>query len=374
MKTVDTRKLWWFLTLVIWSVPPLILLADAVETAHLRGRPIDWTRLAPYAASCYLWAALTPVILRTGKRLGICRPNRAAAIVLHLVAILAATVLEAAVSTSVRWLVAPRPASSFVAEAVRTARPGTAAVIYIGTLLIGYALLMTRRYRERDLEAARLSAQLAHAQLGVLRAQLNPHFLFNSLNAVSGLVRDQENRTAVHVIGLLSDVLRHALASTTVAEVPLREEMEFVLHYLEIERVRFPDRLRVSWHVESDAIDALVPSLLLQPIVENALRHGIHQRSTRGDLEIVASRSHGLLRLVVRDDGPGFAPEMLVRDAGVGLSNTRARLHQLYGDDARLVLTNAPAPGGAIVAIELPFHTAPRAPAGAAPQRTVSHV
>lgn len=365
---------------VVWSIPTILILLDTLHTTRGEGASLHLRTLWIYAASFYLWAALTPLMLRFGRRIGVCRPNRGTAIVLHLVAIALLTVLQAVVSTGVRWLVLPRTggsfgqvmlAENFLNEIRATARIGTAAIVYSGTLLVGYALLMTRRYRERDLEAARLGAQLAEARLSALRMQLNPHFLFNSLNAIAGLVREQDNRTAVRMLALLSDVLRHALSTSTVHELPLREELAFIEEYLEIERVRFPDRLQVHLRIPEAIRDALVPSLLLQPIVENALRHGIHRRSARGHLEIEAERRHDVLRLVVRDDGPGFRREPRDQGGGVGLANTRARLRQLYGDDARLVLSSG-AVAGAEVVIELPYHLGTRVSAAATPPTMVA--
>jgi LytS/YehU family sensor histidine kinase len=239
------------------------------------------------------------------------------------------------------------------------------AVIYVGSLLASYSKAVTRKYQARDMEAARLSAQLAEARLAALRMQLNPHFLFNSLNAIAGLVREGDNRKAVRLLALLSDVLRQALSTSDVQEVPLRQELKFIEEYLEIEHVRFPDRLDVQCRVEADVLDALVPSFILQPIVENALNHGIHQRSARGHLAFEATHLGDSLRLIVSDDGPGVTDEAPTRGAGVGLNNTRARLRQLYGHRARLSLLNAQ-PAGAMVIIELPYHI-PAAPSAAPP-------
>jgi sensor histidine kinase YesM len=228
--------------------------------------------------SCYVWAAVTPAMLYMGRRFGLSWPNRAVAIAAHGTAIIATTTLNALAYTLVRRIVLPAEHGLFLLQlhdSFSVMLP-VGAVIYVGSLLASYSKAVTRKYQARDMEAARLSAQLAEARLAALRMQLNPHFLFNSLNAIAGLVREGDNRKAVRLLALLSDVLRQALSTSDVQEVPLRQELKFIEEYLEIEHVRFPDRLDVQCRVEADVLDALVPSFILQPIVENALNHGIH--------------------------------------------------------------------------------------------------
>jgi LytS/YehU family sensor histidine kinase len=200
-----------------------------------------------------------------------------------------------------------------------------------------------RRDRARD-------EQLARAELRSLQMQLHPHFLFNTLNAVSAFVRTDPD-AAERMIARLSHLLRLALDRVGVPEVSLEEELRVLRTYLEIEQVRFEDRLTVEWRVAPDARQARVPHLLLQPLVENAIRHGIAPSAAPGTIEIVAERRDGALRLAVRDDGVG--PGGGVRE-GVGLSNTRTRLRQLYGARQRLEVRGGPERGFE-VAIELPF-------------------
>ena len=178
------------------------------------------------------------------------------------------------------------------------------------------------RYREGELRTAQLSAQLAQAQLQALRAQLHPHFLFNTLNAISTLVHKDPD-IADRMIARLSDLLRLTLENIGVQEVRLAQELEFLERYLEIERMRFPDRLQVRMHIAPETLDAWAPYLILQPIVENAIRHGIAPRSTPGTVEIRADCKNDRLILEVRDDGPGISPDRNLKD-GVGISSTRA--------------------------------------------------
>ena len=207
------------------------------------------------------------------------------------------------------------------------------------------------RLRERT---AQLEGQLAAAQLDALRMQLNPHFLFNTLHAVSTLMaRDVDG--ARRMISDLSNLLRLVLDGSDGPEVPLDDELDVLGHYLDIERTRFADRLDVAMDVDADARGALVPTLILQPLVENAIKHGIAPRGEGGRVEIAAHRLNGHLVVHVCDDGPGVPLNGPTRD-GVGLKNTRDRLEKLYGTDAELTLRNRP-DGGLDAEVRLPYHT-----------------
>jgi len=195
---------------------------------------------------------------------------------------------------------------------------------------------------------------LAQAQLNALRMQLHPHFLFNTLNSISVLM-SEDVATARRMLSRLSDLLRTSLDNDGRHEVSLREELEFLKAYLEIEETRFQDRLTVRMQIEPDLLDARVPNLILQPLVENAIRHGIATRAQSGVIEINAARDNGMMRLTVRDDGPGLgtnSPSSLI--SGIGLSNTRERLKQLYGANHRFEMMNASG-GGLEVVIAIPF-------------------
>jgi two-component system, LytTR family, sensor kinase len=199
-------------------------------------------------------------------------------------------------------------------------------------LLVGiqHAFLYFARARERETQAARLAAQLSEAHLGALRMQLNPHFLFNSLNAITVLVRDHNTAAASRTLELLSDLLRQVLRTDERHETTLSRELEFLRRYLAIEQVRFSDRLYPRIEIDPALARAAVPRFLLQPLVENALRHGIARRADAGLVQVMAERKHDQLVLTVRDDGPGL-PMTPDTSSGVGLSNKRARLAALYG-------------------------------------------
>jgi signal transduction histidine kinase len=222
--------------------------------------------------------------------------------------------------------------------------------IYAILLVAVYCAEYYTRYRERELAASQLQAQLARAQLQALRVQLNPHFLFNALNSISMLVRGGRNPEAVRMLAGLGDLLRGVLEEERPHEVPLRDELQFLERYLEIEQIR-AGRLQVRMAVAPETMDARVPNLILQPIVENAIRHGIARSSTASLVEIGARRENGSLLLSVRDDGPGVGVD---GREGVGLRNTRARLAGMYGDAQGLEIANGEE-GGALVTIRLPF-------------------
>jgi signal transduction histidine kinase len=239
-----------------------------------------------------------------------------------------------------------------------------AALTWIAVLTLSYAW----RYRKEALEASRLQAELAEAQLHALKSQLHPHFLFNALNAVVTLT-PSDPPAAKRVVILLSDLLRRALADAEVQEVPLAREIEFARSYLEIEQVRFPNRLSVEVSVDPRAEQALVPHLVLQPLVENAVRHGIGPKAGPGTVRIEAGLDRGAVRLSVIDDGVGPSVAARSRGAGVGLANVRARLARLYGDRASLECGARPG-GGFAALVRLPLRTdEPRAGVGAAPEK-----
>src|SRR5918999_918502 len=217
-----------------------------------------------------------------------------------------------------------------------------------------------RDAHEQAVRASRLEGQLMQARLEALRAQLNPHFFFNALNTVAMPVRREANDDALRAVVSLSEVLRRALAGQSGQEVQLRDELALVEHYLQVEQLRFRDRLSVDVAVEPEALEASVPGLVLQPVVENAVRHGVARHAGSGRIEISGRREEGRLVLEVRDNGPGFPNGWEAAASGrVGLANTRERLNRLYGAGGRFQARNAPE-GGAVITIEIPFRIARR--------------
>lgn len=230
------------------------------------------------------------------------------------------------------------------------------------TLLVGIAhvLAQMQRLRARESQARELSRQLAEARLQALRMQLNPHFLFNTLNAISTLVH-RDAHAADEMIACLSDFLRLTLAGSAQPESTLGAELEFARRYLDIEKVRFGDHLIIEEAIQPACLQALVPTLILQPLLENAIRHGIEPEERRGTIRLVAERQGPLLRLQVADTGTVHLREKPAgppSGRGVGLANTRSRLKELYGERATLELRQ-PESGGTAVEIHLPWHEAP---------------
>lgn len=308
----------------------------------------------------YGWAALTPVVFWIARRCPLEGPRWWFKSLLHAVAGLTLALTHLAFFVGAWRVLEPEVArrGSFTANLQQVVYQGLVFEWLVYWLVLGsrYALDYYRRYRERDLAAAQLQRQLAEAQLQALKMQLHPHFLFNTLNTIATLVRKQDNDAAVQMLAGLGDLLRYALEQADRQEVPLKDELEFVERYLALEQARFGDRLTVRMQVAPDTLAASVPSLILQPLVENAVRHGFAQSAKAGLIEIVAARAGNMLCLQIRDDGQGLPENHLGNQAsateGVGWRNTRARLAQLYGDEHRFNLRNG---DGLTVEIVIPF-------------------
>jgi len=253
------------------------------------------------------------------------------------------------------WLVSvpqdhsPQPAQGLHMAIIRNA--GVNLPVYVGVVLAWHAATYYRELRDRQLKSSELESLLHRAQLQALRSQLNPHFLFNSLHSIAELVHENP-QLAESLILRLGELLRQVLRSSTSPDVPLAEELDFVRGYVEIEQMRLGERLQVRWDVEAEALQERVPSLLLQPLVENAIQHGIAPLAAMGSLTIRAWREQGFLCLQVRDTGPGLSSESRGRGSGIGLTNTRARLEQIYGERQSFELVGD---NGLVVNVRLPL-------------------
>lgn len=241
----------------------------------------------------------------------------------------------------------------------------TTLLYHVLIFLIAYALILTVTYLvdSRDnvarqmTETARLNEELSRAQLAALRRQIEPHFMFNALNSIAGLVRDHRNDAAVSMIVGLSEFLRRATENSHRAQVTLAEEVEYLQRYLDIQKLRFGERLRVSVDIPADLLDAQVPSLLLQPLVENAIKHGIATRVVGGNVRVTGALTDGNLCLSVYNDGPSFPADWQTSGAGVGLANLRTRLKILHGDASGLQMRRAGADGVEVL-VALPLKVA----------------
>ncbi len=313
-------------------------------------------------AEFYIWAVLTVFIFWLAKRFPFERGCWKTSLALHLSVSLFVAVAESAFSALLsEWLRKdfPKPSVSWAfMQLYFVGRFGQNMLFYWAVLGVWQALDYYRKYRNRELRASLLRSQLMQARLQVLKMQLHPHFLFNTLNAISALMH-QDVELADRMVARLGELLRATLENADLQEVTLRQELEFIQPYLEIEKARLGPRLQVQMRVEHEALDGLVPNMLLQPLVENAIRHGVAPRAEPGSIEVSAHRENGTLRLRMWDDGPGIrmsTPPGLAK--GLGLANTRARLQQLYGGASRLELSNGSS-GGLEVKVTIPFRDAP---------------
>jgi LytS/YehU family sensor histidine kinase len=307
----------------------------------------------------WIYAALTPAVLWFYSLFRFRREKWPFLVGIHLVAVVAYLVLWSALKVALypvddlmTGIALPRNWDLFRILVIHEAHD--ALWFYGTTVAISELLRYQGKYRERETRAAILESQLAHAQLTALKMQLDPHFLFNTLHAISSLMHEDAS-AACKTVDRLSDLLRLSFESGNEQEVTLRREMEFLEGYLEIQKTRFRDRLNVRLHLEPRTLEALVPNMILQPLVENAVKYGIASRLTPGNLEIRAEDHGEVLRLEITDDGPGLSPNPAGQPTkGVGIANTRARLQQLYGEAHLFSLSKAPG-GGMHVRLDIPF-------------------
>jgi sensor histidine kinase YesM len=309
----------------------------------------------------FLWAALAPLIFRITRRYPFDRSRWLRNSIIHIAACLLLSFVHRAIYLVLGWLlhVAVYQQFSSIPQLYQSDiffNLPTGFMSYGTFMLISNVVDYYRRYQKEELLASRLKTELVQAQLEALKMQLHPHFLFNTLNSISALL-DEDVEAADEMLARLGDFLRLTLENSGAQQVTLQEELEFLRCYLEIERVRFHDRLTVSIEIEPETLDARVPNLILQPIVENAIRHGIVARAAAGRIEIRSSLRGDKLRLQVKDNGPGLSS---TQDSGsklrggFGIANTRARLEQLYGASHRLEMSDA-IEGGLEVTLEIPF-------------------
>jgi two-component system, LytTR family, sensor kinase len=318
-----------------------------------------WQALRSELPDWYLWGLLALIVRWLARRFRIDRENWERAVPIHFGASLTLGFLHLGLSTAVQVALRGAAAYPFLPKLV-----DNFAASYHWNLLIYWAIVAlvhardyARDAQEHRVRAAQLEASVAEARLQALTLQLRPHFLFNTLNAIAELIHEDPN-AAERMVGRLADLLRRTLETDGAAEVPLATELELVDRYLDIEAVRFQDRLQVRWEVAGDARAARVPAMILLPLVENAVRHGVSARPGPGVVGIRARRDADTLHLEVWDDGPGLdvAARGSVR-RGIGLANTRARLAQLYGTTHRVELLDG-APMGLVVRVSLPYREA----------------
>jgi len=355
------------LILLAWTAAGLFYATQDFVPRLYRNEQVPWLNVfVGWMAAMYICAAFTPAVLWGGRRWPIEQGSRWRRALLHFgfsaVFSVVTAGIEAPMLTALGVLPAGRSASIltvFLFLLVTSFHGGVIRYWAVIVLQAVYRSHLHAQEREREsfrlrIASSELEAQLSSAQLSALKMQLQPHFLFNTLGAIMSLVRQRESQQAEAMIARLSDLLRLTLDEVETQEVPLWRELEFLRLYLSIEGIRFRDRLRVQIAADPDLLDAAVPHMALQPIVENAVRHGLGPSERAVRIEVTAARVASHLVLTVIDDGPGSPAGFEGR--GIGLANTRSRLARLYGAGASLVAENG-SPRGARVTMTLPFHT-----------------
>ena len=355
-----------------WIVPAVFAVINRIAQARLqRWEPATIRELLFEFGDWLLYALLTPGVFAVSKRWPLTRPHLARRIVLHLLFSLLFCVAWATCGQLLRFVLITTLAPEIFRQAMQhgaaqfwaqfgiewlswifTTLPFGVAV-YLCVVGIEHATRYFIEARERDVQVARLSEQLSSARFAALQAQLNPHFLFNTLNTIAVLVRDDDREGAVRIVEHLSELLRSTLTRHQANEVTLGEELELVRQYVAIEQARFSDRLRPEFKIPDALLSAAVPSFALQHLVENAIRHGIARRTEAGLLIIAAERDGEFLQLTVLDDGAGIDPS-ITPPTGHGIENTRERLRALYGARASLEITPRPE-GGTIAILRVPY-------------------
>lgn len=350
----------WIWIPALWLAFGLIHAVETILSMKSEGMHHAWGTLFFTACAEWLpWALLTAPIMRLTRRFPFTSWPPFSTWLIHLSACLATDLVFSAWATLLEILLNPYakqgPRPAFLSTWLHSSAGSlfAALILYSAVVIIATALESRRNLARQTLETARLNEQLSKAQLDAVRRQIEPHFLFNTLNSVSALIREQRNDAAVMMIAGLSDFLRRLLQDPSRQQVPLAEEMEFAQKYLEIQKVRFVDRLQLAVDVPADLLVAQVPTLILQLMLENAIKHGISKRAHGGLVRISASRSNGTLTLSVYNDGPAIAAANSTV-SGIGLTNMRTRLQGLYGESFALQMQNRQ-PGGVEVSVSVPF-------------------
>jgi two-component system, LytTR family, sensor kinase len=349
---------------VIFGVATVLGFFSGFQAFYYVSTFTEWPASLPFLLALnlgywYSWACLTPAILWLSRWAPLERDTWKRAVVAHIPGVFLATIAHIAMTvasqTAIVWIVGQEQ-RSWLQEAQRMFFNNFdwEMMTYWAIVGLSHALRYYNEARDRELRESQLETHLVEARLQALQRQLQPHFLFNTLNTISALMhRDVD--AADNMIAKLSDLLRISLQNVETQEVPLKQELDFLSKYLEIEQSRFRDRLTVVFDVQPDTLDALVPNLVLQPLVENSIKHGIAPRPTPGQIEIRSRRTGSLLELEVKDNGLGLSAARLTDfNRGVGLTNTRSRLQHLYGSSYRFEFRQ-PSGGGLSVLVAIPL-------------------
>jgi two-component system, LytTR family, sensor kinase len=353
-----TRRWGWIAAL--WCAGAVFVASQSIVIRHLEGRHWEEIRLFATEFAVWLpWILATPLVIGLARRFPIHRGPTVRGLAAHLAAWIVISITVGAWSAGLQvlfnpWGHARAPAFWETWSTTQFFQALNSLAAYVLILTITYLVDARDKVARQAAETARLGEELSNAQLAALRRQLEPHFMFNTLNSIAGLVRDKRNDAAVNMIVGLSELLRRASEDSHRPQVSLGEEAEYLQRYLDIQKLRLGERLRISVDIPADLLDAQAPSLLLQPLVENAIKHGVATRVAGGAVRVTAARQDGRLVLSVYNDGPGFPPDWQTDGAGVGLSNLRKRLCILYGDASELRMDRA-GDDGVEVVVTLPL-------------------
>jgi sensor histidine kinase YesM len=354
----------WGLILIVCFLIGITFAAQYYIYSMQKGYPMNWKdTLSEQIPFWMIWGLLAPLIFRFIQHVPIDRERWVRGVLLHIPAAIVFSILHLAIYLLILFVIQERELvenskslNKFLALISRL-NFGMRAWSYLMLVAFAYAADFYQRYQQGAVRTSQLETQLAQAQLQALKMQLHPHFLFNTLNSISALIRKNVD-AADAMIARLGDFLRLTLRSSGTQEVTIQQEVEFLKCYLDIERIRFQDRLSVEINIDPDVAQAKVPNLILQPVVENAIRHGIATHNDPGKIEISAQSNNSWLEVCVSDNGPGL-PRKNNGDAdikeGVGLKNTRSRLDQLYGSKYKFELSDASG-GGLEVRLRIPLH------------------
>jgi len=353
----------WLGIATIWAGVGLFDATQTVVSMRAVGMHHAWVELFVFLTLSWMpWAIATPIVMQLGLRWPL-RPLRLTAWLRHGAAWLAFSVLAALWMALLEhvlnpWtpMAAPRPILRLFEDKAYDQLLASL-LIYYCILASGYVLDSRQRLARERVASAELAEQLAKAQLDALRHQVEPHFLFNALNAVSGLVREGQHDRAVETIARMSEFLRRTLQESDAQEVSLDEELQLARLYLDIQKLRFGERMRVAIDVPPGLLRAIVPRLILQPIIENAIKHGLARRAQAGSIDIVARHAGGQVVLTVYNDGPPALPSRASESTSIGLRNVRGRLAGLHGDAATLTLANVEQ-RGVLVTVCVPLREA----------------
>ena len=337
-------------TMMIWTIAGLFFMSSEILTRHAYGQPLQFFETLRDSLAWYWWAAFTPLIFFLSRKFPLKAGSLKNSVYAHLLFSLATSFSMVFLYLFQRWALGLDVTRATTIEILVGYPYVFDALTYWGILGVHEGLIQRWQYLQEDVRTAKLKGNLLEAQVQALKMQLHPHFLFNALNSISELMHE-DLQAAHEMLKRLADFLRLTFENADIHEITLRSELDYLRNYLEIQQVRFQNRLQIELKIDPAAMHDRVPNLILQPIVENAIQHGVSPRMDSGKVEIRAFHRGGNLYLQVEDDGPGLKSGSFRE--GVGMSNTRMRLKQIYGKNCQFGVSNNPG-GGLVVTLQIP--------------------